>query len=211
MTTRDQYPNWGKHLSGLLGEAEPATGAELRALHAALSAKADGAGLLDVAYRTLDTPVGTLLLAATPAGLVRVAFESEGLDSVLEGLAAKVSPRILHAPERLDDTACQLDEYFAGRRHRFDLALDLSMSAGFRRTVLTYLPVIPYGQTSSYGAVAAAVDNPRALRAVGTACATNPLPLVIPCHRVIRSDGHTGSYRGGPEVKRQLLDLEAAA
>jgi len=207
MTTRDS----DNHIADLFGSPTPPTDTDLAALHARLTSRADVAGLLDVAYRTLDTPVGTLLLAATPIGLVRVAYEREGLDTVLEGLAAKVSPRILNAPHRLDDTARQLEEYFARRRHRFDLPLDLSLSSGFRRSVLTYLPDIAYGQTVSYQAVAAAVNNPRAVRAVGTACATNPLPLVIPCHRVIRADGLVGTYLGGAETKRQLLNLEAAA
>ena len=121
--------------------------------------------------------------------------EREGPDAVLGELATRVSPRILEAPRRLDVTARQLEEYFARRRRRFDLPLDMSLSSGFRRTVLTYLSNIAYGQTASYGAVAAAVDNPKAVRAVGSACATNPLPLIIPCHRVIRSDGVTGAYR----------------
>jgi methylated-DNA-[protein]-cysteine S-methyltransferase len=142
--------------------------------------------------------------------LVRVAYESEGLDAVLESLANKLSPRILLAPKRLDAAARQLEEYFAGTRHHFALSLDLSLSSGFRRTVLTYLPHIEYGTTASYGDVAAAVHNPRAVRAVGTACATNPLPLIVPCHRVIRADGLPGSYLGGPEIKRLLLNLEAA-
>jgi methylated-DNA-[protein]-cysteine S-methyltransferase len=194
----------------MIRSAEP-TRSEMAELRARLTAEADAAGLLDVAYRTLDTPVGDLLLAATPAGLVRVAYDIEGRDAVLIALAAKVSPRILSAPARLDDTARQLDEYFAGRRQQFDLPLDLSLSAGFRRIVLTYLPTIEYGHTASYQAVAAGVHNPKAVRAVGTACATNPLPIVIPCHRVIRTDGALGAYLGGPDTKRRLLDLEAAA
>lgn len=206
MTTNDQTQD----ASDLFGHATPAAPTDLRALHDRLAANAETAGLLDVAYRTMDTPIGTLLLAATPIGLVRVAFDSEGLDAVLEGLAVKVSPRILNAPKRLDGTARELEEYFAGDRHQFDLPLDLSLSSGFRRTVLTYLPDIAYGRTASYGDVAAAVHNPKAVRAVGTACATNPLPLVIPCHRVIRSDGLTGAYRGGAAAKRHLLNMEAA-
>ena len=182
---------------------------ELATLYARLVARAEAEGLLDVAYRTLDTPVGTLLLAATPTGLVRVAYEREGLDAVLQSLAGQVSPRILRAPRRLDEAARQLEEYFAGRLTTFDLELDLSRSAGFRRLVLAYLPAISYGQTASYQSVAAAVHNPKAVRAVGTACATNPLPVVIPCHRVVRSDGQLGAYLGGPEIKHQLLDLEA--
>src|SRR5262249_32944154 len=137
-------------LADLFGTPVPPTDGELAVLHARLTARAAASGLLDVAYRTLDSPVGTVLLAATPAGLVRVAYEREGLDGVLERRAARVSPRILKAPGRLDDAARQLDEYFAGHRHRFDLALDLSLSAGFRRTVLAYLPGIGYGQTASY-------------------------------------------------------------
>jgi methylated-DNA-[protein]-cysteine S-methyltransferase len=188
----------------------PITDSELGLLHGRLVERANAAGLLDVAYRTVDTPIGTLLLAATAAGLVRVAFNREGLDSVLATLAEKVSPRILNAPERLDEVARQLDEYFGGRRRTFDLPLDLSLAKGFRRLVVGYLPDIGYGHTASYGAVAAAVGNPRAVRAVGTACATNPLPLVVPCHRVIRSDGLIGSYLGGTDAKKALLSMEAA-
>jgi methylated-DNA-[protein]-cysteine S-methyltransferase len=192
------------------GTIEP-TDSDLAGLHARLTARADAAGLLDIAYRTFDTPVGTLLLAATPTGLVRIAYEREGFEAVLESLGRKVSTRVLEAPERLDITARQLEEYFARRRHRFDLPLDLALLGGFRRTVLTYLPGIGYGRTATYATVAAAVNNPKAVRAVGTACATNPLPLVVPCHRVIRSDGAIGAYLGGTATKRQLLDLEATA
>lgn len=183
---------------------------DLGPLLTALAERAESAGLLDIAYRTLDSPLGPLLLAATPAGLVRVAYEGEDLDTVLGTLATRVSPRILEAPRRLDPAAAQVDEYFARRRHRFDLPVDLSLSTGFRRRVLGYLPQIGYGHTTSYAAVAAAVDRPGAARAVGRACATNPLPLVIPCHRVIRSDGALNGYVGGPDVKRRLLEMEAA-
>jgi methylated-DNA-[protein]-cysteine S-methyltransferase len=182
---------------------------DIASLYARLAARADEEGLLDVAYRTLETPVGTLLLAATQAGLVRVGYEREGLTTVLDLLAAEISPRILRTPRRLDEAARQLEEYFSGRRTRFDLPVDLRLSGGFRRSVLDYLPAISYGQTASYQSVAAAVHNPKAVRAVGTACATNPLPLIIPCHRVIRSDGRLGAYLGGHEIKRQLLAMEA--
>jgi methylated-DNA-[protein]-cysteine S-methyltransferase len=182
-----------------------------RRLHTRLVAAADEAGILDVAYRTIDTPVGTLLLAATEKGLVRVAFAREDLDNVLDQLANKVSPRVLHAPARLDLAAREIEEYFAGRRSRFDLPLDYQLSHGFRRTVLSRLTDIGYGRTASYAAVAAAAGNPKAVRAVGTACATNPLPVVVPCHRVVRSDGSLGQYGGGTAAKRILLDLEAAA
>jgi methylated-DNA-[protein]-cysteine S-methyltransferase len=182
---------------------------EITSLYARLAAQADQDGLLDVAYRTLDTPVGRLLLAATPSGLVRIAYEREGHDGVLRSLAGKISPRVLETPRRFDEVARQLEEYFDGRRTRFDLPIDLRLSAGFRRLVLSYLPAIGYGKTASYKSVATALHNPKAVRAVGTACATNPLPVVIPCHRVIRSNGQAGPYLGGPEIKHQLLDMEA--
>jgi methylated-DNA-[protein]-cysteine S-methyltransferase len=180
-------------------------------LHARLVEQAEGEGLLDVSYRTLDSPVGPLLLAATSDGLVRVAFDREDHDAVLATLAAEVSPRILRAPRRLDDAARQLDEYFSKRRRRFDLPVDLQLAHGFRRTVLTHLRAIPYGSTETYATVAAATGKPAAVRAVGTACARNPLPLVVPCHRVVRSDGTIGQYGGGPEVKERLLRMEGAA
>lgn len=180
-----------------------------RRLHQRLVTAANAAGLLDVAYRTLDTPVGALLLAATPEGLVRVAYAREDHDHVLERLARDVSPRILRAPGRLDVAARELDEYFAGRRDAFDLPLDLRLAHGFRRTVLAHLPEIGYGQTASYAALAKAAGNPKAVRAVGSACANNPLPVVLPCHRVVRSDGTLGEYVGGAEAKRTLLELEA--
>ena len=178
------------------------------ALHDRLVAEAERDSLLDVAYRTLDTPVGTLLLAATPVGLVRVAYDVEDHDAVLAALADRVSPRVLRAPARLDVTARELDEYFAGTRRAFDVPLDRRLSSGFRAEVLAHLPEIGYGHTESYAQVAAAAGNARAVRAVGTACATNPLPVVVPCHRVVRADGSWGGYVGGPEAKRALLTLE---
>lgn len=184
--------------------------AVLRRLHARLVDAAAAAGSLDVAYRTVDTPLGTLLLAATPAGLVRVAYAGEGLDGVLATLAARVSPRVLQAPGRLDEVARELDDYFAGRRCSFDVPLDLQLAHGFRRAVLTSLPAIGYGSTASYAAVAARAGRPRAVRAAASACATNPLPIVIPCHRVVRSDGSLGGYLGGVAAKQALLSLEAA-
>jgi methylated-DNA-[protein]-cysteine S-methyltransferase len=179
-------------------------------LHARLVVAAGERGLLDVSYRTLDSPVGTLLLAATPNGLVRVAFDCEGHDAVLARLAGVISPRILQDPGRLDDVARQLDEYFAGRRRRFDVPIDLQLARGFRRTVVEHLRRVAYGTTASYSALAAAAGSPRAVRAVGSACARNPLPVVVPCHRVVRSDGSIGQYGGGPAAKRLLLALEAA-
>jgi methylated-DNA-[protein]-cysteine S-methyltransferase len=196
--------------SGPLIELAEVREATLARLHHKLEQRATETGLLDVAFRTIDSPVGPLLLAATPLGLVRVAYQREGHDAVLQALASRISPRILAAPRRLDDVARQLDEYFAGRRTAFAVALDRQLAAGFRRTVLDHLAAISYGQTESYAEVAAATGHPGAVRAVGSACATNPLPVVVPCHRVLRSDGSLGGYLGGLEVKRALLELEGA-
>ena len=183
---------------------------DLAPLHARLVAAAQRDGMLDVAYRTVDSPVGPLLVAATDVGLVRVAFTVEGHDDVLQQLADRISPRILSAPGRLDAVAHELDEYFTGARTGFDVRLDWRLSAGFRNTVLRHLPAIGYGHTASYAAVAQLAGNPKAVRAVGSACATNPLPVVVPCHRVVRSDGAMGGYLGGVDAKRTLLVLEAA-
>jgi methylated-DNA-[protein]-cysteine S-methyltransferase len=180
-------------------------------LHSRLAALAERQGLLDVSYRTIDSPLGLLLLAATGEGLVRVAFSCEDHDAVLARLAGAISPRILRAPGRLDEAAHQLDEYFAGKRRGFNVPVDLRLAHGFRRSVLEHLRRIPYGVTQSYAAVARAAGNPSAVRAAASACSHNPLPLVVPCHRVVRSDGTTGEYLGGPEAKRALLAMEAAA
>lgn len=185
------------------------TDAELSRLQAALAERAERDDLLDVAYRTVDSPVGPLLLAATPLGLVRVAFARENHDGILAKLAAEVSPRVLHAPARLDLAARELDEYFAGRRRSFDVPLDFQLSRGFRRAVHLHLREIGYGRTESYAEVAAAAGSPYAVRAVGSACATNPLPVIVPCHRVVRSDGTLGGYVGGADAKRGLLAMES--
>lgn len=179
-------------------------------LRADLAGRADAAELLDVAYQQVDSPLGSLLLAATTTGVVRIAFGGEGHDAVLDELAVTVSPRLLHAPARLAALARELDEYFAGNRRSFDVPVDLRLSSGFRRVVLTHLRDIPFGTTESYATVARAAGSPNAVRAAGTACATNPVPLVVPCHRVVRTDGSIGQYRGGAEAKRVLLALEAA-
>lgn len=191
--------------------ASPSDPATLSRLRRRLALAADAGGLLDVAYTTIDSPVGGLLLAATPKGLVRVAYEIEDHDRVLDTLSQRLSPRVLRAPRRLDEVARELEEYFGRRRRIFDLPLDLSLSSGFRQLVQQHLPGIGYGQTRTYGQVAELVGNPKAVRAVGSACATNPLPLVVPCHRVLRADGTPGGYVGGPRAKRALLSLEAAA
>ncbi|MEW1795811.1 methylated-DNA--[protein]-cysteine S-methyltransferase [Streptomyces niveus] len=183
----------------------------LARLHTRLEDAAARDGLLDVAYTVVDSPVGRLLLAATEKGLVRVAFHNQDHDKVLDDLAGTLSPRVLRAPKRLDDVARELDQYFSGARRTFDLPLDLSLSHGFRQLVQRHLPEIAYGRTLSYGEVARLVGNPKAVRAVGTACATNPLPVVVPCHRVLRADGTLGGYAGGAAAKSVLLDLESAA
>ncbi|MET9529928.1 methylated-DNA--[protein]-cysteine S-methyltransferase [Streptomyces sp. NPDC006649] len=201
----DAEPAGGADLFGALPEHDEAAMARL---HTRLAAASQDAGLLDIAYRTLDSPVGPLLLAATETGLIRVAFAVQDHADVLRQLSDTVSPRILRAPARLDAVSRQIDEYFTGRRHRFELPLDRRLSRGFRRDVLAHLPDIGYGRTESYAQVAAAAGSPRAVRAVGTACATNPLPLVVPCHRVVRSDGSAGQYAGGAAAKHLLLDLE---
>ena len=197
-------------LTADLIRAFPDDPGQVARLQRQLAAAAQRDGILDVAYRVIDSPVGALLLAATEQGLVRVAYASEGHDAVLQALADKVSPRVLSAPARLEAAARELGEYFAGQRRAFDLPLDWRLSAGFRRTVLTRLAEIGYGRTASYAAVAQLAGNPKAVRAVGTACATNPMPVVVPCHRVVRSDGSLGGYLGGADAKRTLLTLEAA-
>lgn len=193
MTLTDEFP-----------VAEP----DLTRLRSRLAAEAGD--LIDIAYRTLESPVGDLLLAATRTGLVRVAFRTEGFDAVLEDLAERIGARVLEARARLDPVAVQIDEYFRGDRRSFDLPLDRSLSTGFRGEVQAWLPHIGYGRTLSYKQVAERVGRPNAVRAVGTACAHNPLPVVVPCHRVLRSDGGLGGYLGGMEAKRALLALEAS-
>jgi methylated-DNA-[protein]-cysteine S-methyltransferase len=187
----------------------PADGATLTALRHRLAAAARDEDLLDVSYRTVDTPLGSLLLARTRVGLVRIAFAVQGHDRALDDLAERVGPRILADAGPLDDVARELDEYFAGRRRGFDLPLDHRLSSGFRAAVLGQLVHIGYGDTASYAEVARAAGHPRAVRAVGSACGANPLPIVVPCHRVVRSDGTPGGYAGGAEAKRVLLTLDA--
>lgn len=175
-----------------------------------LAADAAAAGVLDATYATTDSPIGALLMAASPRGLVRLAFAGEDHGAVVADLAKRLGPRILHDERALEPVARELDEYFAGRRKAFDLAVDLVLATPFRRAVLEALTEIPYGTTTSYAALARAAGNPAAVRAAGSACATNPVPLVVPCHRVLRSDGSIGGYGGGLDTKRLLLRLEGA-
>jgi methylated-DNA-[protein]-cysteine S-methyltransferase len=171
--------------------------------------QADELGLLDVAWKRVDSPVGPLLLANTSVGVVRLAFEQGHLDSLLCDLAERVSPGVVEFPSRLDPVHRELDEYFAQRRRIFDLAIDWRLTRpGFGRGVLEAAARIPYGASSTYRQIAAAAGNPKASRAAGNALGANPICLLIPCHRVLRSDGGVGGYGGGPERKQQLLELE---
>jgi methylated-DNA-[protein]-cysteine S-methyltransferase len=170
------------------------------------------AGLLDVAYATLDSPLGTLLLARTERGLVRLAYvDYEGQDDVIAELASRVSPRVLAAPRRLDEVRRELDQYFTGSRHQFDVPIDWQLTHGFGRRVLRATARIPYGGVSSYKQVAAAAGSPRGFRAAGNALGANPIPIVVPCHRVLHSGGGLGGYTGGLQRKQLLLDVERGA
>ena len=174
-----------------------------------LTGAAQAAGLLDVAYATFDGPLGHLVLAATDAGLVRLAYADDGDDAVLAELAARVSPRVLAAPQRLDGARRQLDEYLSGRRRAFELTLDLRLLSGFAARVLQATDAIPYGGTATYKAVATAAGSPRGFRAAGNALGSNPLPVVLPCHRVVHAGGGMGGYTGGLERKQTLLAIES--
>jgi methylated-DNA-[protein]-cysteine S-methyltransferase len=175
-----------------------------------LAARAADEGLIDVAYTFTDSPFGRFLLAGTSKGLVRLAFHPEPVEEVLSDLARRVSPRVMESPGRLDEVRRELDEYFEGERHDFDLALDWRLTHGFSERVLRATARIPYGGVSTYRDVAARAGNPRAMRAAGNALGSNPLPIVVPCHRVVRTGGSIGNYGGGPEMKRALLTLEGA-
>jgi methylated-DNA-[protein]-cysteine S-methyltransferase len=165
-------------------------------------------GALDVAYATLDSPFGRLLVAASSRGLLRLAYPDEPIDTLLEELAREVSPRILEAPGRLDPMRHQLDEYFAGRRRQFEFPIDWRLVHGFGRDVLRVTAHIPFGKVSTYRDVAVRTGRPRAVRAVGNALGANPMPIVIPCHRVVRTGGGLGGYTGGLYRKERLLELE---
>ncbi|HMC05979.1 MAG TPA: methylated-DNA--[protein]-cysteine S-methyltransferase [Solirubrobacterales bacterium] len=176
-----------------------------------LAARAEREGLLDVAYATLDTPLGTALVAATPRGLVRIALPNSDLERVLAELAEDLSPRVLEYPARLDDARRELDQYFDGKRERFEVPLDWELvHPGFYRRVLRETARVPFGEMITYRDAAQRAGNPRAYRAAGSALGLNPIPIVVPCHRVIRSGGEIGNYGGGPEMKRFLLELEHA-
>jgi methylated-DNA-[protein]-cysteine S-methyltransferase len=171
---------------------------------------AAAAGLLDVAYARLDSPVGGLLLAATPAGLARIAYldDEAAQDAVIQDLATRISPRVLAAPRRLDDPRRELDEYFSGRRQRFECRLDWELMTDFARRIMAATAAIPYGSVSTYREVASLAGSPRGARAAGNALGSNPLPIVLPCHRVLHTGGGLGGYTGGVDRKRRLLAIE---
>lgn len=174
-----------------------------------LADRAAAEGLLDVAYATVDTPFGPLLVATTPQGLVKVSFPlTHDNEETLEDLATRISPRVLEVPAQLDEVRRQLDLYFEGRLREFNLPLDWQLSGGFRRRALRAIDRIPYGKTRSYTDIARSAGNERAVRAAGTACGANPIPIIVPCHRVLRSGGGLGGYGGGLPMKEALLELE---
>jgi methylated-DNA-[protein]-cysteine S-methyltransferase len=173
-----------------------------------LRERAAAEGLLDVAYASADSPFGPLLLAKTPQGLVRIGLPGEEVEATLADLAGRISPRILEAPERLDEERRELDDFFAGRRRGFELPIDWQLSHGFHLRARQGIAAIPYGETRTYTDLARGAGNERAVRAAGSACSRNPIPLVVPCHRVLRSDGSLGGYAGGIEMKQRLLELE---
>lgn len=165
-------------------------------------------GVLDVAYAHVDSPLGPLTVAATSRGLVRIAYPSNRLDDVLAEIAERISPRVLEAPARLDTVRRELDEYFQRRRTSFELPLDWSLTRGFTRDVLQVTARIGYGEVRSYAEVATRAGRPRAVRAAGNALGSNPIPVVVPCHRVVRTGGSLGGYTGGLERKQFLLAHE---
>jgi len=173
-----------------------------------LRERAAAEGLLDIAYATVDSPFGTLLLAKTPRGLVRLGLPNEDPDELLADLAGRISPRVLEAPAGFDEAQRELEDYFAGRRHDFKLPIDWQLSHGFLLRARQGIAAIPYGETRTYTDLARGAGNERAVRAAGSACSRNPIPLVVPCHRVLRSDGSLGGYAGGLEMKEELLNLE---
>lgn len=178
------------------------------AIAARVAERAAREGTLDVTYCDVDSPVGRLLAIATPAGLVQLGYPNQERDEVLAKISRRISPRMLESEARLDPVRRELDEYFAGRRRNFDLALDWQLSSGFRQVVLRETAAIPFGETRTYMEMAASAGSPRASRAAGSALGSNPIPIVVPCHRVLRSGGGLGGYGGGLDVKRELLELE---
>jgi methylated-DNA-[protein]-cysteine S-methyltransferase len=207
-------PPSDKQLERMLRQAPE--GADLDRAVQGMLARAERDGLIDVAYAPVDSPFGRLLVARTDRGVVRLKLPGgrDGEisdDEALEDLATYISPRVLESPSRLDEERRELEEYFDGKRDRFDVPVDWALTPkGFRSRALHAVAKIPYGKTRTYGEIAKQAGNPRAFRAAGTACGRNPIPLIVPCHRVVQSGGGVGNYGGGPEMKRALLDLEGA-
>jgi methylated-DNA-[protein]-cysteine S-methyltransferase len=194
-----------------LGRGPAAPGFDAERLSAELRARAEAEGLLDVAYASMDSPLGELLVAVTRRGLVRLAYDDEAVeDDVLAELAERVSPRVLRAPERTDSVRRELESYFAGKQRAFDTPVDWSLVRGFAVGVLQATARVPFGQLTTYRDVAGAAGSPRAARAAGNALGSNPIPIVVPCHRVVHAGGGLGGYTGGLDRKRWLLSLEGA-
>jgi methylated-DNA-[protein]-cysteine S-methyltransferase len=211
MRSKNETSTEGRlNLERTLRDAARRDSAGNEALAAEFLRRAEQEGLLDVAYTEIDTPVGRILLAGTRRGLVKVAFPNRPADEVLEQLVQSVSPRVLESPARLDEARRELDRYFEGRLHDFDLPLDWQLTHGFYRKVLRATARIPYGQTRSYKQMATKAGSARAVRATGSALGSNPLPIIVPCHRVLRTGGALGGYGGGLETKQALLELEGA-
>ena len=181
---------------------------DLAALRSGIARRAAEEGLLDVAYGVADSPLGPLTVVVTPRGLVRLSYPGEGIEEQLAELAERVSPRILEAPERTDEVRRQLDAYFAGDRTAFDVPIDWRLVRGFAGQVLRATARIPFGSVSSYREVATEAGSPNAYRAAGNALGSNPVPIVVPCHRVLHAGGGLGGYTGGLDRKRYLLRLE---
>jgi methylated-DNA-[protein]-cysteine S-methyltransferase len=196
-----------RNIEKALAQSLPADAS--RVLAERFAARADDEGLIDVAYTVEDSPVGPLLLASTKRGLVELGFDGdERLDLYLTTLSAKLSPRVLEAPARLDPVRRELDEYFSGKRQDFDVPLDWTLTHGFTQRILRATAKVPYGQVSTYRQMATKAGNAKAVRAAGNALGANPIPIVVPCHRILRTGGSLGGYGGGPERKEFLLRLE---
>ena len=189
-----------------LGGAAPAV--DTGALSARIAERADGEGLVDLAYCEVDSPLGRLLAVASSDGLIKLGYPNVPAGEQLDQLAAAVSPRLLAAPARLDPLRRELEEYFGGERQSFEVPIDWRLTSGFVNRVLRETARIPFGQTRTYGEMASSAGSPRAFRAAGSALGANPIPIVVPCHRVLRSGGGLGGYGGGLELKRRLLELE---
>ena len=211
--TRDSAPTdsaWPE--AALAGPASALEESMVADLNAAVIRRSDVAPLVDAAFTRMQSPMGDLLVFVTARGLLRIAFDTEEFDAVAAEVADAVGPVVVEDAGLTAQAVRELGEYFAGERRTFDVALDLRLSRGaFRSTVQQALSDIPFGSTMSYAEMADHLGNPKAVRAVGTACAQNPIPLVLPCHRIVRSDGTFGNYRGGHARKQWVLDFEAGA